>query len=310
MLTNLFDSLERSTNSARAGERVPDAPTEFMPELDIDILKNALDRQDRTPEQARKTHGEEHWLHASTLIHACTRELALHRAYGAMQTHNEVYGPDRIVWAMGRAAEAHLRKQFIAACNFEHIYGDWRCNCESEQFVGYHPADRQCQRCGSGLDNYHEINLANSQYRVTGAPDLLYDHHGYIVPIEVKSMKKRAAQGKTDGFDNLMGPKSEHIMQVLTYRRLLELAGFRVHDEAIIIYVCKDYCIGSPYKEFHVDATDPAYGEYAEEILSRAQQVYNATRSLLPPRLSKCETMDSTRAKSCPLVARCFGARA
>ena len=211
---------------------------------------------------------------------------------------------DRIVWALGRAAESHVRNQFISARQYHGILGNWSCPCGLVR-SGYHNPQEVCDRCGASASIYGELTLRDSELPLIGNPDLLFTTvSGAIRVVEIKSLNQRE-------FIQLHKPKPDHVLQAWLYVRLIQrnphLVGMRSADETpLIVYVCKDYAF-TPYKEFQAP-----WSESIETSLTLALKkvadvlAWSREETTLPRKLQVCQTQESPTAKQCPLCARCF----
>lgn len=251
-------------------------------------------------------------LHASSLIGICER---LHVIAAEMPEAiiKPVTGSDRLVWAIGRAVEKHIRTQFIKARNFEGIYGRWTCDnatCAERNapgFTGVHGLRKACA-CGRPYDTYNEPSLWDDDNGFVGNPDLTFLLDGLFVVTEIKSMEKEA-------FQDLESPLADHVHQAILYRDLYRRLGYPVADFVIIVYVSKGYSFrrkdkqgrSTIYKEFRVDATQPHFVRLVSDSIASARLVKDARENgRLPPRCPACTSIDTSTAKNCPLVGRCF----
>ena len=257
-------------------------------------LKSFIDAQDGSLEQSRIASD---YIHVSSLLNFCPRRLWL--ALNDNQNVIEVpRSADRVVWAMGRAAEHHVRTQIIHALNFEQAYGRWTCKCEQSIQTGHFPKNITCLTCNGPLDRYIELSLFDHELRIVGNPDLiLIIIGGKATIVEIKSINKRE-------FDELKTPKASHVFQGTAYHRLFR-GSFELEDAIAIIYVCKDYTFKSPYKEFSVPY------QQLDNIVERAfdeVRLFRETQSL-PQRLEVCSSMQTSTAKNCALCVNCFSRR-
>lgn len=279
-------------------------------------VTDLVEQADSAPERMRL--GGEGHLHASSLINICERQHVL-AAMTDTEMMRGVTGSDRLVWAIGRAVERHVRTQFIKARQFGGIYGRWTCDnpksaadptCRATGFigkVGIHDAAARCT-CGGRLDTYNEPSLWDDDNGFVGNPDLTFALDGLFVVTEIKSMEK-------ERFQDLAAPLADHVHQAILYRDLYRRLGFPVADFVIILYVSKGYSFkrkdrqgrSTIYREFRVDATQPHLQRLVETSLASARLVKDAKAGgPLPPRHPQCHSVDCARAKECPLVTRCL----
>jgi hypothetical protein len=267
------------------------------------ITRNVL-RMDSAPEIRRM--GKQ-YIHVSALIGMCARLHLLSFLSGAEHSR-KVQSSMRLVWALGRAAEKHVRTQFIEAVNYVGVIGKWSCLCEHTKHDGQHNPKLRCEKCGKKVNNYGESGLLDHDARVVGSPDLIYVREtGRLRVVEIKSICKK-------DYDLLTRPLADHVAQGMSYRRILERSGRAVDDEITVLYVCKDYQWKGPYKEFYVPAT--AHTEHTLDIMwAEAERVAEGIRASeemppsqvpLPPRLSACANRETKMAAACPLRDLCF----
>lgn len=254
--------------------------------------------QDRLLEESRLVSDV---IHVSSLIHFCPRKSILAKK-DAPNLGKAPSSMERVMWAIGRAVEFHVRTQFIAAVGMPQVLGRWSCFCQGSKVEGLGVSHRVCNQCRNPVSLYGEWLLEDRELRLVGNPDLLFLRpDGQLQVIEIKSKNKKA-------FDALHEPEANHLFQSTAYHMLLSRAGlsYPVHPEVVVFYVCKDFAFaGSPYREFHVPASNMANiveGKFAQVREMRRME----HRSVLPPRLSACATHMSVTAKNCELCVSCF----
>lgn len=264
-----------------------------LPELPVwgdDWLSTIIRSQDAAREEVRYGNG---YLHVSSLINNfCPRAQVLYGLEPNAVTRLPSSG-DRIVWSIGKALEAYVRKQLAA--RYKHfMFGRWSCSCSATKVEGLHK-EVTCPLCKTSADNYDEFTLYDHSLRICGNPDILIYFEGKLLVVEIKSIKK-------DGFDALESPLPNHVFQLNFYRTML---GEQAHPYGIVFYVKKDYDFKSPYKEFHVDSTmqSSAINLAIENVKGlRSYQM----KAELPPKLSACFSPSTQVAKTCPVCVSCF----
>tara|TARA_R110002153_G_scaffold26421_5_gene82940 strand:+ start:19265 stop:20197 length:933 start_codon:yes stop_codon:yes gene_type:complete len=261
---------------------------------------------DRKPETQR---GGKGFIHGSSLINLCERMCCIRNTVDTKSV-KVPKSCDRLVWAIGRAVEHHIRIQFIAAVGGSSILARWKCMCgktHSDGFLSSNPVC--CKKCLQPVKNFSELPLFDYTSLIVGNSDLIYlrpDNNKFRVN-EIKSMNKKQ-------FDALTQPMADHIWQALIYRRLLKINEMDVDDTVAIIYGCKDYSFkGLPYKEYTIDATEDWREKQLDKFWEMADRVkaFAADRKLDKPKLSippitLCGHADCTRAKECPVGSICF----
>ena len=275
------------------------------PTLDPLLVTKMLTQSDNMPEAKRATTAGSN-MHVSGLIGICERAAVLQRVFhDGQNTYNSVTGFDRIVWRIGRAVEAHIRDNMIRGYGANRVLGRWTCPCGATIFEGTFPADKPiCPKCLKERDVYLEMDLIDEEYGVQGHPDcmLIWDD-GSIIVVEIKSMNAKE-------WDALDAPKGDHRFQAGMYRRILQRKGYKVSDKVIIIVATKDYKFKrkeSPYKEYHVDATNPQLQAELDLALALAGRVRTSVeQGRLPTRLPQCADPHTSTAKVCSQCVRCF----
>ena len=239
------------------------------------------------------------YIHVSSLIGSvCPRKLKICADEG-LKPKDAVDGNMRIVWAMGRAVETHIRDSIIST-NRSESYGKWSCPCEKTVTTGFGDEIVTCNTCGKAANRYVEFTLEDHEARIVGNPDFLYMVEGKLLPTEIKSKEASA-------WDELEAPEPNHVSQVLCYYRILKRMGLPVWDKVALIYARKKYMWGkSPYKEYHVSV-----GEEQESQLDRLwEKACNIRESFakdtLPEKHSLCTSLTTTKAKNCDCLASCF----
>lgn len=275
---------------------------EHSPNYLIDLVK----AMDTKPEANRGGRG---YIHGSSLIGLCPRKYALQILSGTTG-RRPVREADRIMWAIGRAVEAHIRKQFISAVGRKGVFGKWVCRCGHLKRSGDFSNRNKCRRCGKSPLEYKELELFDHDFRIVGNPDMLYSRpdNALMHVVEIKSKKKEL-------FEELEEPEPDHILQASIYRRLGAISGMGMSDEVSIIYGCKDYPKWGvrPYKEFHVQPSSSVESQL-DDMWERAGQVRDflaefsdgENRPPLPERITACDRRDSTIAKGCEQCQACF----
>ena len=290
-----------------AGEqrRHPDSSLD-MPDTahGLNYIITKVRSMDSKPEAVRGGAG---YIHGSSLIGMCPRRHCLSILSGAGSKVPRAC--DRLLWAIGRAVEAHIRGQFIEAVQRAGVIGEWRCKCGGLSSEGLFVRRTKCKTCQGTAQRYGELTLLDHDARIAGNPDLMYlrpDNHK-VRTAEIKSINKKE-------FDALTAPKVDHVFQALIYRRLAILNLMDVDDTISIIYGCKDYAFrGIPYHEFYVTST-PEHDAALDRMWANARLVrdfVNARKANpessppLPARLALCPHPNTVTAKDCDQCHAC-----
>jgi hypothetical protein len=266
-------------------------------------ISNCVKAFDVSPDPPRMN---EEYTHVSALVNGiCPRAFYLAQKFGISGTESIKPGV-RMIWAMGRAVEQHIRKAIIATAP-EAAYGVWTCDCGKTTMAGTGAEAMlvSCLRfCGSPLCNYREITLKDDERQVAGNPDMPVMYGGRLTVLEIKSINAK-------GFDEKLAdnrPDTDHALQALYYRRMLDRKGIPVSDKAIVLYGLKDYKWGvSPYLEFAVREDDSGYRTGMDQMDALAVSIAEARKAnRAPGRLPLCSTHDTKVAKGCAMCSVCF----
>ena len=255
---------------------------------------------DNAPEESR---GGSDFVHVSTLIGDkwCPRAHLIQSRHQQGQS-SCVNSQLRIVWELGRAAEKHVRNQFIKMHGRHRVIGVWKCKCEQTEHIGPGTNNNLCPSCGTGTDTYNELPLIDPSINKTGNPDLIFiaKDDGLEV-VEIKSIKK-------DAYELLFKADPDHVMQGRSYVNLLrdKLPGRRVNGR--VLYVAKDYVRPnmSPYMEFPIKE-DAASDEHLDALDDSVEDMRaHEVAGTLPDRLPSCSSPSSKKAKGCSACGLCF----
>lgn len=295
---------QRSVRSPLSPRSAPEQPVIPLSSLTRGYVTGVVSGQDSQAEESRVSQAND-YLHLSSLINACPRMHVLAHRY-EVTIHNFVSGAHRVMWAMGRAAEHHIRTSFIRGVNWQGVYGRWRCVCGKRRVEGFLPTGGPraalCASCGSGCELYEEMAWRDEAAKIVGNPDLTFQTRDGLAVVEIKSMNG-------DEYEALIAPKPDHVLQALGYRRLIQSAGIAVAPSVVIIYVNKKFQFrGGIYKEFlasESEATTPALDMMwgAARAIQAGKQ---AGANVIPVRLPACTSSGTTVAKRCPTCTYCF----
>jgi hypothetical protein len=256
------------------------------------------------------------WLHVSALIGGDCLRAYLIASKEQVVADIKPMVADRMLWAIGKTVEAHIREAMVELYGAENCLGRWKCSCGKTEFVGIGGDETECGNCGSGHHRYDEINLRDEETRLTGSPDFIVRNprtKKWTV-VEIKSIKVVPKNGVRNGspeFHTLEAPQRNHSLQALLYRWLLKRLGYDVTDEVLVIYGAKDYVQESPYKPFSVDGEAEENVIAVNNLVALASEYADAQRKgTLLPRIPHCSSCTTSRAKACPCVTSCFSRRA
>ena len=251
------------------------------------------------------------YVHVSSMIGWCPRQVAL-LMKRSQSVPMSVRSEMRLLWAIGRAVEKHIRDGIIEHIGRDKAFGNWTCQCGATSFVGFGKfLPSYCRKCSGSVTCYTEYQVKSDDYRVRGSIDLLVAPHGELVPVEIKSITNSpSANSKKVGFDSLKQALGDHQHQagiygyLLRHEKVAEEYGVKPSDSFVVLYGSKDYRFGKPYKEFHVPIA--AREKPAVTDLKLAKQAWRASKNLSPLPMRVCSTIECTRAKECPVALECF----
>lgn len=314
---SLISELQNFTGNGRPPLRRA-RPSSIAAQQDMSVRPLLLDsgfqeavQAEDSRTEATRTRGNS-YLHVSALIHnPCSRKLMLlQTAEEAHRTRH--FSSDRIVHALGRAAEHHVRTQYIEHVNASGVLGKWVCPCgETEHEPHYNPAP--CRHCRKPASIYRELTLLDHEFRIVGSPDIIVcGQDDLIVPVEIKSMKiAEFMERRGESNETPFRPINEHIGQVSCYHKMLSdrFGDERMADYSLVYYVAKDYPrFGvNPYATVRVNMADEAPQRWQRDVWALAEELWAARqRDALPDRLRVCGRPSAPTAKACECVGPCF----
>lgn len=276
-----------------------------------DTLGAMLTSHDRRPEKVRLG-GE--WIHVSALVNGeCLRAVQI-ASKEKLDAKVRPRPSDRLLWAIGKAVEAHIRESMIDMYGRHNVLGQWECRCGGLKYTGI-GNDKKCKVCSGLATKYFEYHILNEETMLSGSPDLLIrkKEKAPWTVAEIKSIKvvgKGGVRNATPEFHTIMAPVRNHSLQVLSYQRLLRMNGVDVTDDTLVCYGAKDYVMESPYKFFTLDAESPENVMAVDYLFDLAKEYRSAiTKKKLLPRIGLCSSCTTTKAKGCPCVTSCFSSR-
>lgn len=260
-------------------------------------------------------------IHATSLKNICPRYISICRKLKKNINLNEVVDSNtRIIWAMGRSMENHIRGQLIKQFPKDSVIGDITCRCEhtvkSISPTGHKKhSDDHCSICKSSVSIYRESPIVLNKYGTICSFDFGYFNYvNKAVIVEIKSIKK-------DNFLALKQAQPEHIEQAYLYHLAGAEIGGDMADYVKIVYGSKGWINpkkeGYPYKEFTVKITD-------HKLIYEKNQLLLENRGLLIKNIDVngdipekydcgdglpekiCETSSDDSAKQCDQSSICF----
>jgi len=309
LLKNLSDKVNKTEGTR--GIRAPSKPARersippsrqeaFDPtqlsELPSNFVTRIVDTQDRLPEKERHNTGH---MHLSALLkNPCVRQMRFNDT--GKDNLQSVTGGHRLVWALGRAVEKHVRDSYIKGVKGKGVLGNWSCLCGAVKHEGlFSAAWQECQRCRAKPTKYSEYTVFDHDAGISGNPDFPIYIGDTLHVVEMKSMNG-------EQFDALTAPLPDHIYQAAGYRRMLINNNFKVSNTVIIHYTTKKFMFGSPYKEYHVDVNKPQYDNVLDGMWAVANAVKASRAKGTIPKERVCSSINSPQAKNCPHITECW----
>lgn len=237
-------------------------------------------------------------VHVSDVVSKCVRKIALMELLNQRHPQEVIRDGQGITFAIGDALHDYVKGRFIAG-HPDKVFADWSCLCgETRERALYSQRKAVCPSCNTPTSKHNEIPFIDDEFNLGGNPDvLLYlDQYGAYYVVEIKSIS-----GK--GYDELVRPMPDHVVQVTFYWYLLKKLGYPVVDRVSILYVNKEFSFKMPYKEYMIEpSVERTLGPYLEDL--EALKVARAGGAL-PPR-TMCGTATAPMAKKCPVCVSCF----
>lgn len=267
-------------------------------DLEDSDLYNALGKFDSKPQLVRTPIGPNAYIHSSSLEDFCARRAAILDKSNSVP-REYVQGSMKVVWAIGRAVERHVRDALIDSMGKSSFYGVWSCRCGKTKHKGL-GANIKCDSCGTTTNYYEELTIYDDEYNIASNPDLRYvNEDKQHTIIEIKSMNG-------DDFDKLDTPKDAHVRQAARYVKFARRSGSVVSGKVKVVYVRKDFIYNGIYKIFTVDTDTKRYEKLVEDELIQAVELKKYFSSGELPERVFCSSAMSPMAKKCAVCSECF----
>lgn len=237
-------------------------------------------------------------IHVSDIVNKCVRKLALMDLLKQRHPEEVIRDGQGITFAIGDALHDYVKSRFIAG-HPDKVYADWKCTCGAvvERAI-YNQRKAVCEACGTKVHKHSEIPFVDDEFNLGGNPDLLLylDQYGAYYIIEIKSISAK-------GYEELVRPMPDHVVQVTFYWYLLKKLGFPVVDRVSILYTNKEFSFKFPYKEYMIKPSiDRTLAPYLEDLTA-----LTAAKEGGPlPMRTMCGSATAPAAKKCPVCVTCF----
>jgi hypothetical protein len=237
-------------------------------------------------------------LHVSHILSNCVRQKALGKVLKVPLPSQTLWDRQGVTFAIGNAVGDFVVEKMMRADN--RVFGTWGCACKATTIEAMQTfaADHKCNECGTGCTNYLELHLKAEDYMLQGHCDLALAWGDKLYLVEVKSTNEKGAN------DVKNKAKMDHIIQLVFYMWMAKRAGMAVHDTASILYVKKEWGMGSPYIEHVIDYNEKVH--LLDPYLEEAVEYYEFWQSGVLPSRKVCSTMEDNKAKGCMFCHECF----
>lgn len=240
-------------------------------------------------------------MHVSDLIYTCVRKMALSNHLNLPMPQQDIWDGQGITFKIGEAVAEFIIDKVMDREN--NIYGMWTCGCSDQEVIGpctfeeLDPEHDICMRCSQPITKYKEISIRYPEFHLVGNIDLCFMYDALLVT-ELKSMAKAS-------WEKLKRPLPDHIVQVCLYWWMMREAGVRIYDSVSILYVCKEWKFGSPYKEYVIKPEELMH--IITPYLDEAEAYENFANNDGPlPERTLCSSAEDTRATKCEFCNECF----
>lgn len=306
--------------AAPAVPAVPAAPTDGMPLSLPDRFKRVALGYIKGSADAGGQYKD--YLRASGLHSVCGRRTAIFREHPSLDVGEQRSAGGVMTADIGHQAHAWWQNKYLGPAGV--LWGEWVCvRCSpvievggrltlEPVLIGLMP--ERCPKCdaprviaGQQIVAFNEMLVRDDKLRYGGHPDGLLVIPGYDrrVLFELKTIK-------TDAFDKLRRPKSEHGVQVSAYMRLTDTT------EALVTYIdkgrqCPWRVVAGRFisgeariKVFHVPFNVDLWAKVEEGI----REHWRAVAGESPRRLVRiCRTPSCGQARLCVARNVCFSLR-
>lgn len=229
---------------------------------------------------------DEFYLRASGLGYICPREEVI--VYNNNIERTDIIEPKLdFIFSIG-----HKLHDIVQEVLADILLGNWKCDSCFKVFGNNELIKKPdfCKDCDGKDFSYHEVTLLNKEHGIGGHPDGIVEIDGERVLLEFKTCNDAVYTSLS-----FKGPSKGYIMQMNIYMWLLGLT------KGFIVYINKN---NSEMREFVINKDEVLI----YEVLKMAKSIKDGINDNVLPDRTVCDSIDSYRAKSCPVKKICFGA--
>ena len=227
------------------------------------------------------------YLRASGLGYLCAREEVISHKHSIERT--DVIEPKLdFIFSIG-----HKLHDIVQEVLADILLGNWKCISCSKVFGDNElikkPKICDYGDCKSTEFEYYEVTLLDEENGIGGHPDGVIEIDREKVLLEFKTCNEQVYTSLS-----FKGPSKSYIMQVNIYMSRLALTT------AFIVYINKN---NSDMKEFVIKRDE----DLIYDVLKMAKSIKEGIQTGELPERTVCDSIDSYRAKRCPVKKICFG---
>lgn len=272
-----------------------------------------------------------YFLHVSDLIRSnsahkfCPREHAINLLEERNSTRIRQISPGMaLIHKMGHGIQDLITETFMERSpHANKLWGNWKCMCgQTHVAMRFREEARAytCTKCNGVCDRYAEVDLYWREFKIAGHPDFIIVWNNVLHLYEIKTIDRRDVD-----FETLDAPLGDHTLQASMYywiihtMRRIEQDDLRKNPGAFtpslpfeistdINYIYADRSNNLFRRQFYKEFTKRASPfSRIQPMLDNAASVKTAVETKrLPPRLSLCTGVSSSRAKNCNCAVSCF----
>lgn len=238
------------------------------------------------------------WLRASGFPSLCPREEVLCAQKKVSRT-KKISADLNLIFQHGHGLHHQLQNEILPAVGI--LRGKWICNSCGTMHGGHvkegvrveewaEARPDECRNCTSGDFRFHEVQLVNDEYRISGHCD------GFLVLPGMPGMGILEGKSIKSGWEVQNVPKLDHVIQIQTYMWLTGLKW------GIVLYWQKGENGVAALIEHLIERDEETIMMIKDTLKSIWEGVDGGS---LPDRI--CDSPTCPRAKACAVKDACFG---